>query len=54
MGAGTVSGFKALQVVFAYSDPQFRRAEDLNNISIWFVAYTSAPARRAGNVVLVH
>ena len=29
-------------------------AEDLNNISIYFVAYTSAPARRAGNVVLVH
>jgi hypothetical protein len=26
----------------------------LNNISIYFVAYTSAPARRAGNVVLVH
>ena len=26
----------------------------MNNISIYFVAYTSAPARRAGNVVLVH
>jgi len=40
--------------VFSYSDAQNSRAEDLNNISIWFVAYTSAPARRAGNVVLVH
>ena len=42
------------EIVFAYSNPQYQRAEDLNNISIWFVAYTSAPARRAGNVVLVH
>ena len=42
------------EIVFDWSNPQFSRAEDLNNISIWFVAYTSAPARRAGNVVLVH
>ena len=42
------------EIVFPFSDPQFTRAEDLNNISIYFVAYTSAPARRAGNVVLVH
>ena len=42
------------EIVFSYSDAQNARAEDLNNISIWFVAYTSAPARRAGNVVLVH
>ena len=33
---------------------QNQRAEDLDNISIYFVAYTLAPARRAGNVVLVH
>lgn len=26
------------EIVFAYSDPQFTRAEDLDNISIWFVA----------------
>ena len=42
------------EVVFPYSNAQNARAEDLNNISIYFVAYTSAPARRAGNVVLVH
>ena len=42
------------EVVFPYSNAQNQRAEDLNNISIYFVAYTSAPARRAGNVVLVH
>jgi len=42
------------EIVFPYSNAQNARAEDLNNISIYFVAYTSAPARRAGNVVLVH
>lgn len=42
------------EIVFPFSDPQYTRAEDLGNISIYFVAYTSAPARRAGNVVLVH
>ena len=42
------------EVVFPYSNAQNQRAEDLDNISIYFVAYTSAPARRAGNVVLVH
>ena len=57
--APTVSGDYSLtytrdEIVFSYSDAQNSRAEDLNNISIWFVAYTSAPARRAGNVVLVH
>ena len=57
--APTVSGDYTLtytrdEIVFSYSDAQNSRAEDLNNISIWFVAYTSAPARRAGNVVLVH
>jgi hypothetical protein len=42
------------EVVFPYSDKMNRRAEDLDNISIYFVAHTSAPARSAGNVVLVH
>ena len=42
------------EIWFPYSDPQFTRAEDLKNISIYFVAHTSAPARNAGNVVLVH
>lgn len=57
--APTTSGnytltFTRDEIVFPFSDPQYQRAEDLNNISIYFVAYTSAPARRAGNVVLVH
>lgn len=42
------------EVWFPYSDPTFTRAEDLNNISIYFIANTTAPARNAGNVVLVH
>lgn len=42
------------EVLFPYSDPKNQRAEDLNNISIYFVAYTSAPAIRAGGLVLVH
>lgn len=57
--APTASGQYSLtdtrdEIVFQYSDAQNARAEDLDNISILFVAYTSAPARRAGNVVLVH
>ncbi|MBE8191311.1 MAG: DUF1329 domain-containing protein, partial [Alphaproteobacteria bacterium] len=57
--APTTSGdytltFTRDEIVFPFSDPQYTRAEDLNNISIYFVAHTSAPARRAGSVVLVH
>ena len=59
MTAPTSSGDYTLtytrdEIVFPYSNAQNARAEDLDNISIYFVAYTSAPARRAGNVVLVH
>jgi hypothetical protein len=59
MTAPTASGDYTLtytrdEIVFPYSNAQNARAEDLDNISIYFVAYTSAPARRAGNVVLVH
>tara|TARA_B110000971_G_scaffold124791_1_gene127747 strand:+ start:9876 stop:11243 length:1368 start_codon:yes stop_codon:yes gene_type:complete len=59
MSAPTASGDYTLtytrdEIVFPYSNAQNARAEDLDNISIYFVAYTSAPARRAGNVVLVH
>jgi len=42
------------EITFPYSFPENKRAEDLDNISIYFVAHTSAPARFAGNVVLVH
>jgi len=42
------------EITFPYSFSENKRAEDLNNISIYFVAHTDAPARFAGNVVLVH
>jgi|SaaInl5LU_22_DNA_1037371.scaffolds.fasta_scaffold06527_3 hypothetical protein len=42
------------EITFPYSWPENSRAEDLDNISIYFVATTTAPARNAGNVVLVH
>lgn len=54
VGGDYVLTFTRDEIVFPFSDPQHKRAEDLNNISIYVVAYTSAPARRAGNVVLVH
>ena len=54
VGGDYVLTYTRDEVVFPYSNAQNQRAEDLNNISIYFVAYTSAPARRAGNVVLVH
>lgn len=41
-------------VIFRYSDPQFSAAEQLDNISIYFIANTVAPARSAGSVILVH
>ncbi len=41
-------------VIFRYSDPQFSSAEELDNISIYFIANTVAPARSAGSVILVH
>lgn len=41
-------------VVLRWSDPQMQAAEDLDNISIYFIAHTVAPARSAGSVILVH
>lgn len=42
------------EAIFAWSDPSKQRAEDLNNISIYYIANTIAPARAAGNVILVY
>ena len=55
----TRSGDYTLQIVqdeaiFPYMDPAAKRAEDLNNISILYIANTIAPARAAGNVILVY
>ncbi len=42
------------EAILLWSDPSKTRAEDLNNISLLYIANTVAPARLAGNVVLVH
>ena len=42
------------EAILRWSDPSKARAEDLNNISLLYIANTIAPARLAGSVVLVH
>jgi hypothetical protein len=41
------------EALFNWSDPSKKRAEDLDNVSLYYIANTIAPAREAGNVVLV-
>jgi len=41
------------EAILNWSDPAKKTAEDLNNISLYYIANTIAPAREAGNVVLV-
>ena len=40
--------------LFRWSDPSMSDASELENISIYFKSNTVAPARLAGNVILVH
>lgn len=42
------------EAILRWSDPGKTRAEDLNNVSLLYIANTIAPARLAGNVILVH
>lgn len=42
------------EAIVAWNDPTKTRAEDLDNIWALYIAHTVAPARRAGNVTLVH
>lgn len=42
------------EAILQWSDPSKKRAEDLGNISIYYIANTTAPAARAGSVILVH
>lgn len=37
-----------------WSDPAMNSVADLNNISLYYISNTIAPARSAGNVILVH
>lgn len=42
------------EVLSRWHDPARKRAEDLENISLKYISNTIAPARLAGNVILVH
>lgn len=42
------------EAIITWSDPSKQRAEDLNNISLYYISNTIAPARAAGNVILVY
>lgn len=42
------------EAILQWSDPSAGRAEDLENISIYYIANTIAPARAAGSVILVY
>jgi hypothetical protein len=40
--------------IFQWSDPSKTKAEDLNNISYYYLNHTIAPTRLAGNVILAY
>ncbi len=40
--------------IFQWSDPSMSKAEDLNNISFYYLNHTIAPTRLAGNVILAY
>lgn len=42
------------EAILWWSDPSKKKAEDLNNTSLYYIANSVAPPRLAGNVVLVH
>ena len=44
----------AVDTIIAYSNPGVTRTEELDNISVYILIHTTAPARAAGSVTLVH
>ncbi len=42
------------EAIIQWADPTKKSAEDLNNISLYYIQNTIAPARVAGNVILVY
>jgi hypothetical protein len=42
------------EALIRWTDPSKKKAEDLNNIQLMYLQNTVAPARLAGNVILVH
>ncbi|MBV1886783.1 MAG: DUF1329 domain-containing protein, partial [Parvibaculaceae bacterium] len=44
----------AVDTIIAYSNPGVTRTEELDNTSVYILIHTTAPARAAGSVTLVH
>jgi hypothetical protein len=42
------------EAIFRYANPAVKSSDELNNIGLLYIANTIAPARLAGNVILVH
>jgi hypothetical protein len=42
------------RAIVRWSDPSIKRAEDLQNIALYYVVNALSPARLAGNIVLMH
>lgn len=42
------------EAIIRWTDPSKKKAEDLNNVALMYIQNTVAPARLAGNVILVH
>ncbi len=42
------------EAIVAWNDPKITKVEQLENVWAKYIAHTLAPARSAGNVVLVH
>lgn len=42
------------EAIFRYANPAVKSSDQLNNIGLLYIANTIAPARLAGNVILVH
>ncbi len=42
------------EAIIQWSNPAFKSVDDMNNISLYYVSNTIAPARAAGNIILVH
>jgi len=42
------------EAIINWNDPSKERVEDLDNISLYYISATVAPARAAGSIILVH
>ncbi|MEQ1888182.1 MAG: DUF1329 domain-containing protein [Alphaproteobacteria bacterium] len=42
------------QLIFAYSDPQITRIEDINNVQIYYMRHGLTPLKNAGTIQVMH